>query len=267
MIASSYLALDRRDEAAVELRRAYSESKAVIYNHGEDTVNLLLAASLWEKIGDRDEARPYWQKLADSSPAENPLRPFAIERVKAIDEKRLVGGPYRILRVGQFPEVDWEMNWQRSGGSYFRIFPKTALPSACVSKTGARLGVEGWVDKIARRYESDYHPLLHVKSWVRLPVGIAYGVTAFTTGLGLAVGGCVADGYAKLDGDLCKASVKSGGYIMAHSGDIADFTLKPDLRHWARLPIAIVLTRSTEPASEPCFASLSTESREVYFEL
>src|SRR5438034_6807230 len=57
LLADSYVQEKKAEAAKVELRRLDQELFAPIYNYGEDPVNLLLSAVLWEHLGDRSEER------------------------------------------------------------------------------------------------------------------------------------------------------------------------------------------------------------------
>src|SRR3989449_1498715 len=57
LLADSYVQEKKAEAAKVELRRLDQELFAPIYNYGEDPVNLLLSAVLWEQLGDPGEAR------------------------------------------------------------------------------------------------------------------------------------------------------------------------------------------------------------------
>ncbi len=110
VLASSYLKLGDKDAAAVELRRSYSEGKALLYNYGEDPVNMLLNAALWDNLGQSDSARPFWKKLCLLLNPSDPIRTLAEARLTAIDR----GGSsaqirWRIVGLGRFPKLDWTL--------------------------------------------------------------------------------------------------------------------------------------------------------------
>ena len=68
LLAASYYQLDRLDAVKVELRRMDHEMKAGLYNYGEDPVNVLLQAALWEKLGETGESRVDWENLRGKKP-------------------------------------------------------------------------------------------------------------------------------------------------------------------------------------------------------
>ena len=71
-----------------------------------------------------------------------------------------------------------------------------------------------WAQKIAKRHEHDYHPLLNLKSWARLPVATGYGLVAGTGAVGVGVGGCAVGVYLKdNNNEICKASIEASGYL------------------------------------------------------
>ncbi|MDE3051275.1 MAG: hypothetical protein KGJ48_15415, partial [Nitrospirota bacterium] len=67
LLAASYVNVQKPEEAKVELRQLDHELFTPLYNYGEDPVNLLLSAVLWEQVGDVNEARVDWLRLRDLS--------------------------------------------------------------------------------------------------------------------------------------------------------------------------------------------------------
>ena len=65
LIAASYLRQGDQEAVQVELRRLDHELFAPLYNFGEDPVNILLSAVLWEQLGELGEARVDWLRLWD----------------------------------------------------------------------------------------------------------------------------------------------------------------------------------------------------------
>ncbi len=41
---------------------------------------------------------------------------------------------------------------------------------------------------------------------------------------------------------------------MMKSGDVAEYTLRPDLRHWEKMPAAIYISTGTGPKDRRCAA-------------
>jgi len=254
VLASSYLKLGDKDAASVELRRANSEGKALLYNYGEDPVNILMSAALWDNLQQPDSARPFWQKLSGILREDNPVRELANERIRAIDRGgTTVQTHWRIVGLGRFPSLDWQLTSDTKRDSYFTMKPLGDLPKDCRSPTGAVLGTGSWLEKLAHRYSSDYHPLLHLKTWVRMPIGAVYGLGIFSAGLGVVFAGCAVDGSMKGNADLCKASIDAGTKLISHAGEAASFPLRPDLRHWRRLPSAVMITTASDLTAEACW--------------
>jgi hypothetical protein len=277
-LAGSYLALGKPDEAAVELRRSSREGTALIYNYGEDPVNSLLLAAVWENLGEPNTARPYWKKLTENPQAEPSIRSFATDRMKAIDNNEKPSGPWRIMALGRFPQLDWSFDLFRHRSGYYELTPKSPAPIACRSLQGAResamISTQSWLNKIQQRYTSGYHPLLNLKSWVRLPIGIAYGLTTFSVGASIAVSGCIADIKGDTHGELCRASIAGGGYLISKSPEVVDFALKPDTRHWEKIPAAIYITRAENLANaseashaEECWQTLPNSLQAMAYEV
>ena len=269
MMASIYLRQGDRDAAAVELRKSYGEGKALLYNYGDDPANQLLLAVFWENLGEPDSARPFWRGVSEASAEGSVVRKFADTRILEIDR----GGAWQPMRwrvqaLGRFPELDWSISFANSGNGYYEIKTKDRHPAACRSDSAALISTESWLKKIRLRYEAEYHPLLNAKSWVRFPIGVAYGLTAFTAGAGVAVGGCALDASAGSRGNspLCETAVRAGVYLMASSVDVTSFALRPDIRHWRQVPIAFYVSRA-DSSEDVCTQSLSARTRGVAVEL
>lgn len=256
LLAASYLRMQQLEEAKVELRDLDHELFAPIYNYGEDPVNLLLSAVLWEKIGDILEARVDWLRLRDlqlqKEKEDTVLRAFARERVNRIDRGDGVGASWRVYGIGTFPQVDWDLQFTNSTSGYFSITPRQPFPSSCTSRTGVRLSTETWFNKIAMRHSHAYHPLLNVQTWIRFPLGLAYSLIPVTAGAGVMVGGCAVDLAGDGKGALCQLSIVGGMAIMSAAPQVLEGSLRPDLRHWENVPAAIVVTGAAESTIEPC---------------
>lgn len=260
LLAASYLRTGRPEEAKVELRRLDHELFAPLYNFGEDPVNLVLSAVLWEVLDEPGDARTDWFRLAEPTSSsllhvDPPLQAFAQEQVTRLDQGGHPAPPrWQVYGLGHFPEVDWNFKLFGSHNGYFAIRPKPPFQETCVSKTGFRLSTESWFAKIAHRHDHAYHPLLNIQSWIRLPIGVVYGLVPFSLGAGVAVGGCA--GAASLggrgSGDLCALSILGGAHLMQMAPTVFQNTVRPDLRHWNLLPAAIVLTQAAHLESESC---------------
>jgi hypothetical protein len=263
LLATSYLRLHKAEEAKVELRDLDHELFAPIYNFGEDPVNLLLSAVLWEGLTDLGEARVDWLRLRDFKMfvmREDPdLRRFAEERVIQIDKGEEAGASWRVYQVGRFPQLDWDLRFTNTKSGYFSIKPKQPFPASCASSTGVLISTETWFNKIAMRHSHAYHPLLNVQTWIRLPVGIVYSLIPVTAGAGLMVGGCVLDAAGEGKGALCQLSIVGGMALMNTAPRVLEGSLRPDLRHWEEVPAAVVVTRASEPNQEPCLANVKRD--------
>ncbi len=143
------------------------------------------------------------------------LRNFADLQMDRIDRAQTIQSEWRIYGIGRFPKVDWDLEFVGSSNGYFRVSPKQGFVPACVSETGVRISTRNWFQKIAIRHNHAYHPLLNMQSWIRLPVGIIYGLVPMTAGAGIVVGGCVADAMLSegRGGALCHLSIVGGGRI------------------------------------------------------
>ncbi len=256
LIASSYEYLTLQEDAEVELRRAYQENQALLYNYGDDPVNLVLQAALWENSKSPFNSRPLWKRAVELSGDNQTLRQFAENKIAEIDSGKKTNRPWRIFAVGHFPEMDWKTDLGHEHGSYFSIFPKSSFQSSCKSEESLLIPTEAWARKISQKYDKDYHPLLHLQTWTRAPVGLTLGTVTALTGAGLAVAGCGADAYLSKNtysgGDLCKASMSAGGSIIGETGTVTGYVLRPDLRYWNQVPQAFWLTQAENLNRDYC---------------
>ena len=263
LLSASYIRLQNPEEAKVELRDLDHELFAPIYNYGEDPVNLLLSAVLWERVGDVREARVDWLRLRElpslTKREDEALRRFADERVTRIDSGDGSGAAWRLYRVGRFPQVDWDLEFANSTSGYFSVTPSQPFIASCASETGLRLSTESWFDKLAIRHSHAYHPLLNVQTWIRLPFGVVYSLIPVAAGAGVMVGGCMLDAVGDGKGSLCQLSVVGGMAIMSTAPAVLEGALRPDLRHWDAVPAAIVVTRASAPELESCLVNLKTD--------
>ncbi|MCA9423015.1 MAG: hypothetical protein KC592_18490, partial [Nitrospira sp.] len=260
LLAASYLRTGHIEDAKVELRRLDHELFTPLYNFGEDPVNLVLSAVLWEVLGEPGDARTDWFRVAEPTRSSlltvaPTLQAFARKQVARLDQRARPALRWRVYGMGRFPEVDWDFKLFGSSNGYFEIHPKPPFKELCVSETGLRLSTESWFAKIAHRHDHAYHPLLNIQSWIRLPIGVVYGLVPFSLGAGVAVGGCA--GAASLggrgSGDLCALSILGGAQLMQIAPTVFQNTVRPDLRHWELVPAAIVVTQESNLESEPCY--------------
>lgn len=253
LIAASYYQQSQPDETKVALRRLDHELTTPLYNFGDDPVNISLQAVLWEKVGEAGEARVDWSRLQEQKGIEAPIRAFAAKRTEAIDRRDPVRPVWKVYDLGPFPDLEWGVAWLDSKSGYFVIKPENPFMENCASETGFRLSTKPWFEKIAGRHQHGYHPLLNIQSWIRLPVSVIYGLTTFVLGTGMAVGGCALDAGLHGNGDLCNGAVRAGFMVIGESPEVIRRTLKPDLRHWERVPSGLLITAADEIQGEACF--------------
>ncbi len=260
LLAASYANVQKPDEAKVELRQLDHELFTPLYNYGEDPVNLLLSAVLWERVGEVNEARVDWLRLRDLGVMwkgqQDVTRLFAARQVAQIDEGQGFNEPWHVYGIGRFPELMWDLQFFGSTSGYFSVKAKDEFLPACQSDTGVRLSTRSWFDKVAIRHSHGYHPLLNVQSWIRLPIGLTYSLIPLAAGAGIMVGGCMLDAAANGKGGLCQLSVIGGVALMRTAPAVMEGALRPDLRHWEHVPAAFVVTRAPKPELEPCLAKL-----------
>jgi hypothetical protein len=258
LIAISHLEMDREEDALVELRQAVNEENAQLYNQGEDPVISFLLAALWDRF-DSTLSRPHWKGLSERGDLDATVTRFAKQRMQDIDRKENSKVHWRISGVGAFPDLDWHS--QFFSRKPYKIVAQAPFPRACAGQRSLLLSTKSWANKISIRYNSDYHPLLFTKSLLRLPIGVTYGAIVATTGVGIGAGGCALAASAEdPSGKLCGASLDFAGQIIGESSNLVEFTLRPDMRHWKRVPIAFLIERSGEQSGSLECPDLNTLS-------
>ena len=262
LLAASYANVQKPQEAKVELRQLDHELFTPLYNYGEDPVNLLLSAVLWERVGEVNEARVDWLRLRDLGlmwkGQQDAARVFAARQVARIDEGLGFSEQWHVYGIGRFPELTWDLQFFGSSNGYFSVTANREFFPACQSDTGVRLSTRSWFDKVAIRHSHAYHPLLNVQAWIRLPIGLTYSLVPLAAGAGVMVGGCMLDAAGNGRGALCQLSVIGGVALMRTAPAVLEGALRPDLRHWEHVPAAFVVTKVSKPELEPCLPKLET---------
>src|SRR5262245_887538 len=268
LLAASYANTQKLEEAKVELRQLDHELFTPLYNYGEDPVNLLLSAVLWERVGEVNESRVDWLRLRDLEVMwkgqQDAVRLFAARQVGLIDEGQGLSEPWHVYSLGRFPELTWDLQFFGSANGYFSVTANGEFPRACQSDTGVRLSTRSWFDTVAIRHNHGYHPLLNVQAWIRLPFGLTYSLVPLAAGAGVMVGGCMLDAAANGKGGLCQLSVIGGIAMMRTAPAVLEGALQPDLRHWEHVPAAFVVTRASTPGQEPCLGKLGTAVQRLW---
>ncbi|MGZ5280231.1 MAG: hypothetical protein ACXWC9_09825, partial [Pseudobdellovibrionaceae bacterium] len=222
LISLAYVHLQQEDKALVELRRGSQEQKAEIYNHGEDPILNLMMAALWDRF-DPSMSRPYWKFLSEFGTPGNNLAGFATARLKAIDESPGQKIFWTMDGFGYLPELSWQSDFLSQQKGPYKITAASHFPEICASEKSLLVPTSVWVDKIALKYKSDYHPFLYAKSLARVPFGLGYGLLGATTGVAIGVGGCGLASYLHSD-DLCKASAEAAVAVIKESGNLVQYT-------------------------------------------
>jgi hypothetical protein len=268
LLAASYANVQKPEEAKVELRQLDHELFTPLYNYGEDPVNLLLSAVLWERVGEVNESRVDWLRLRDLDVMwkgrRDAVRVFAGRQVDRIDGGQGDSEPWQVYGIGRFPELAWDLQFFGSTSGYFSVKANREFLADCQSDTGVRLSTKSWFDKVAIRHNHGYHPLLNVQAWIRLPIGLTYSLVPLAAGAGVMVGGCMLDAAGKGNGALCQLSVIGGIALMRTAPAVMEGALQPDLRHWEHVPAAFVVTRASKPELESCFPKLETAVQRLW---
>ena len=256
LISLSALQTEQEELALVELRRSYDEEKATLYNHGSDPVVVLLQASLWDRF-DPLMARPLWKSLAEDKDIGSKISQFAQTRIEQIDEHPSMVN-WKIYGIGQMSELEWYYEPFKTKSSPYNIVSKSSSVPSCSSQSEVLIPTSSWAKKIAARARYDYHPLMYTKTLFRLPVGLTYGLLGVSSGVAVGVAGCGVAGALSKNGpndgagQLCVASLQAAGYIIGKSANLTSYVLKPDLRHWKKLPAAIYLTQEDTSSVKKC---------------
>jgi hypothetical protein len=249
LITISYIHLEDPQGFRAALNRFYHEEVAFLYNHGQDPVNTLLQAVLWDSYPSEGfSSRPFWLQLSRNNDTLPPLKKFAVQRIIEIDQKK-APKKWNITAIGQFPKLDWNINFIDSKAGYFEVKTLGSFPKACFDKDTIMIPTTSWFKKIAMRHSRSYHPIVNAKSWIRLPVGIVYGISAIAAGASFMVGGCTLDALLDTRGSggvFCRVAVEGGIAIMKKSDDVVENALRPDMRHWETIPLAFIIEKSAE---------------------
>lgn len=241
LLSLSYLGLGMEESALVELRHSVMDEGARIYNYGDDPVITLLQAVLWSNL-DPVVSRPYWKRLSEKTVADASIRQFAKERVAELDQGESDIAEWKIYGLGYLPPLTWKTDFLKREKGPYKIRAAGAFPKACSTSQALLIPTASWSDKLSRRYEAGYHPLVYSKSLARVPFGLVYGAAGVTAGVATGVAGCGAASYIRSE-DLCRASLRGAVYVIEKTGDLVAYTLAPDLRRWERIPAAFYVTR------------------------
>ena len=261
LMSISYLKLRNEESGLIELRKANQELSAQLYNHGKDPITIMMLAALWDRY-DTSASRPLWKYLSEfpkeSDQSVQELTQFAQKRIQRIDQNPSELIAWNIRGFGELPSLVWKSDFiSRKKGPY-RIYTKEDFPQACHEQEHLFISTKAWVDKLSHRYANEYHPFLYTKSLLRAPVGVGYGVVGVTTGVAVGASGCLILGSLatkmsdEASAEVCRLSFELAGVIINSSSDLVEYILKPDLRHWQKLPRAIVLSKNESKAESHC---------------
>lgn len=258
LMAASFKAMGKEEAASIELRKSYTEGKALLYTYGEDPINAILIATLWETLGDAELARPFWKKASESQDVSSTTKEFAQQRWEQLETQ--APKKWHVLKLGEMPELDWSTNLRNAKAGYFDVHPKSAPKSVCRSETGVMEPTTAWTKKISMRYSSSYHPVLNAKSWVRLPIGVAYGLTTFTAGIAFSAGICYLSLSVSSGRSNCSEAFKLAAEAVALTPKVTNYVIAPDLRHWKKMPGTVMVTSAENLEDEKCWESVSYSS-------
>lgn len=265
LISLSYLKLNQSQASVIELRRASLEQSAALYNSGEDRSVHLLLAALWDRL-DPMFARPHWKRLSEMSLSDHQIKSMATARLREIDRAPSQKIFWQIEGFEFLPELTWSVNLLNVKRGPFDLDYKGAFPEACATQNVVMLPTVSWIEKLSHRHSPNYHPLLYTKSMTRFPVALGYGIVGATTGVAIGFGGCGLAAQAGSGGsDLCELSLQMGLELAKKSLNVMNYTMKPDLRHWKKMPKAISIVKPQTSSQDQCYETRARHVKTVEF--
>lgn len=247
LLAASFDGIHDRENAEIELRRAYEESVALIYNQGVDSTTLALQAALWENFGHFDWSEPLWRKALEvDGKDDSELRQFIERRLSLYDNGKKIQ-PMSIYSIGEMPDVEWQT--KIASGNTYEV--KSARPffNTCSADGELVISSESWMKQFSNRYKN--HPVMTYKAVARMPVGLAYGTTLAAAGVGLFAG-CIyvaASAHAN-DAQICSNVFEVSAGLFNVAGRVTDYMVRPDLRRWRRVPMGFYFTESSQASKD-----------------
>ena len=210
-------------------------------------------------LGEYHAAWIGWKRLGSQENLDETIHAFAFHRLKQLNTENNGTAAWQIYAIGSFPAIDWDIKFRDTANGYFSVTLQENFPPGCSSESGVRISTNSWFQKIAIRHNPGYHPFLHAQSWMRLPVGVVYSITTFTTGASLAIGGCYLDVAGQGNGSLCLR----GMALIRESPKVLRHTLRPDLRHWDNVPSSFLFTTASAIQNERCWRHVSAQDQRL----
>ncbi len=241
LMAMSYIKLNKKSEAEIEMNIAYDESVAQIYNSGADEVNVFIQGLLWLRLVGIEKASPFFEKIENENGFASD---HLVEFVKYI-KKEITNSKapitLNIQTLNHLPEVTF--SWLRK---YNRKYSSVPRLMNCLSDNGILLTTNSWLQNIERRDLPDHDKVLTLKRTLRFPLVVTYTSLVFAVGAGLTYLSSQA-----LPNDI--TGLLGALTIFATHKTFVN-GLAPDMRYWSDLPEAFYV--STKPISkiknEPC---------------
>ena len=81
-------------------------------------------------------------------------------------------------------------------------------------------------------------------------MGLTVGAVGVASGVAVGVAGCAAGIYLKT-GELCTVSIQGAAYTIQKTGNLVEYTMGPDLRHWENVPKAFYIVRDAQEYRGP----------------
>ena len=247
LIASSYFRLGQIEDSKIELRRMRDEQNAQLYNYGQDPLNTVLQAVMWENLGEPDSARPFWKKIEESNVTKDSLKEFARVQQKRLDQHQKQ--EWDLNTLGGFPELEWNFSSKDLSKSYYQVKSIGSFADTCVDHHLLVVSSEPWLSEIQDRYDLSKHPQAYVGTVSRGVVGATFSGAVTLTGVGLGLGVCMVVHNA----DACSYALQIGAAIAIYGLQATGTYLSPDLRHIEYLPAGIAVgPKGSTPSASAC---------------
>lgn len=239
IMALSYFEMGDLDNTKVQLRFANDEMLAQTYNTGEDELNLLLMADLWERLGSPDEALPNYRKILTFQNLGSALTSFVQAKISTLESKnysKKKSPQLHIYAVGDFPNIIYNGGTSPFYEKYSMGYPL----KNCQSQTGFLFNTHDWIRQISLRGHDDVSTY---KKAVRTPFVILYTGTILAAGIyaSILIAPSSAEGATLLT--IATLGLASRTFINGSA---------PDMHYWSELPSGFIITTQDDLDKEPC---------------
>jgi tetratricopeptide (TPR) repeat protein len=248
----SYMELKKKDDARVELRRAYDEGVAQIESGGQDGITLFIMATLWEQLGERETALPLYRRILEIKNAGESLKYLARQKLKK-------PGAMFIYELGSMPDFDvdefghaefkYPLAVQLVDKKIEHSYQKNMIKD-CVQAEAAIISTDEWISILKERIRNPQSTKHEVKKVLRYPLTLLYTIGVFATGLYLTA--------------LVASQDLRGAVFIVPTVSLTARTYQrgvaPDVRIWKDLPQAWVISdKEVVPKKLKCLSEYDQE--------